>query len=131
MPSPGPVSPTIHVPPVAQVGATVVVVVGAIAEGTITTREGQQIRAQYGAKLSMIDHWFGKVLDALDRTNAWQDTAVVLCTDHGYYLGESDASSLDLWGKPAIPVYKTLATSRCASPGPVFRRARAEFEPAH
>jgi len=82
--------------------------VGAIAEGTITAREGQQIRAQYGAKLSMIDHWFGKVLDALDRTNAWQDTAVVLCTDHGHYLGESDASSLDLWGKPAIPVYKTL-----------------------
>ncbi len=82
--------------------------VGAIAEGTITAREGQQIRAQYGAKLSMIDHWFGKVLDALDRTNAWQDTAVVLCTDHGHYLGESDASSLDLWGKLAIPVYKML-----------------------
>ena len=32
-----------------------------------TERQGRQIRAQYGAKLTMIDHWFGRVLDALDR----------------------------------------------------------------
>ena len=56
----------------------------------------------------MIDHYLGQVLDALDETNAWDDTAVVLCTDHGHYLGDSDVHGRDLWGKPSVPVYKEL-----------------------
>ena len=39
--------------------------VGAKARGLLDDRQARQIRASYGAKLSMIDHWFGKVLDAL------------------------------------------------------------------
>jgi arylsulfatase A-like enzyme len=39
-------------------------------------RTGRHIRANYGAKLSMIDHYFGKVLDAIDEACAWEDTAV-------------------------------------------------------
>jgi hypothetical protein len=76
---------------------------GAVAKGTITERQGRQIRAQYGAKLSMIDHWFGGVLDALDEGDLWDDTVVIVCTDHGHYLGERD-----IWGKPAVPVYEPL-----------------------
>ena len=82
--------------------------VGAYAAGTLSVREGRQIRAQYGAKLSMIDHWFGRMLDQLDATNGWEDTAVVVCTDHGHYLGETDAHGRDMWGKPSAPVYRTL-----------------------
>jgi arylsulfatase A-like enzyme len=74
-----------------------------IERGLLTEREGRQIRANYGAKLSMIDHWFGLVLDALDRHELWDDTAVVVCTDHGHYLGEKD-----IWGKPAVMQYETL-----------------------
>jgi arylsulfatase A-like enzyme len=66
-------------------------------------RQARQIRALYGGKLSMIDHWLGKVLDRLDRHNLWDDTLVVLCTDHGHYLGERD-----IWGKPAVPIYEPL-----------------------
>ena len=29
------------------------------------------------------------------------DTAVIVCTDHGHYLGEKD-----IWGKPGVPVYR-------------------------
>ncbi len=76
---------------------------GAIADGTITEREGFQIRASYGAKLTMIDHWFGKLIDAVSRNNLWQDTMIILCTDHGHYLGEKD-----IWGKPGVPIYQTL-----------------------
>jgi arylsulfatase A-like enzyme len=76
----------------------------AIAKGVISEREGRQIRARYGAKLTMIDHWLGKVLDAIDAQDLWKDTAVILCTDHGHYLGEKD-----IWGKPAVPLYETLA----------------------
>ena len=43
------------------------------------------------------------MLDALDRTDAWRDTAVIVCTDHGHYLGEQDA-----FGKPPVPIYEAL-----------------------
>jgi len=76
---------------------------GAVARGVISSREGQQVRASYGAKLTMIDAWLGRVLDALDRGDRWSDTVVILCTDHGHYLGEKD-----IWGKPAVPVYEPL-----------------------
>ncbi len=69
----------------------------------LTEREGRHIRANYGAKLAMIDAWFGRLLDELDRQGRWDDTAVVLCTDHGHYLGEQGT-----WGKPAVPIRRTL-----------------------
>ena len=76
---------------------------GAIEQGVIDEREAAHIRKNYGAKLSMIDHWFGKVVDAMDRNQLWDDTLFILCTDHGHYLGEKD-----IWGKPGVPVYNTL-----------------------
>jgi len=78
--------------------------VGAVANGMISEREGRHIRARYGAKLMMIDHWLGRVLDAIDAQKLWRDTLVILCTDHGHYLGEKD-----IWGKPAVPLYETIA----------------------
>jgi arylsulfatase A-like enzyme len=82
--------------------------IDAYKQGILTERDARQIRAQYGGKLSMIDHWLGRVLDALDTTNAWEDTAVILCTDHGHYLGDTDVHGRDVWGKPGLPVYKPL-----------------------
>jgi len=76
---------------------------GALRRGVLDERMARQIRAQYGAKLSMIDHWFGEVVAALDRNEQWDSTAVIVVTDHGHYLGESDR-----WGKPAVPVERTL-----------------------
>jgi arylsulfatase A-like enzyme len=82
--------------------------IDAFKQGILNERDARQIRAQYGGKLSMIDHWLGRVLDALDSTNAWEDTAVILCTDHGHYLGDTDVHGRDVWGKPGLPVYKPL-----------------------
>ena len=76
---------------------------GALRKGVLDEHQARQIRAQYGAKLSMIDHWFGQVVAALDRHDLWGSTAVVVCTDHGHYLGERD-----IWGKPPVPVHATL-----------------------
>ncbi len=77
--------------------------IGAVREGRLTEREGRQVRANYGAKLAMIDHWFGVLLDALDDAALWESTAVVVCTDHGHYLGEKD-----IWGKPGVMQYEPL-----------------------
>ncbi len=80
---------------------------GAITEGTLTEAEGRHIRANYGAKVSMIDHWFGRILDAFDERGLWDDTALVVCTDHGHYLGD-ERRGRDLWGKPAVPQFEPL-----------------------
>jgi arylsulfatase A-like enzyme len=78
--------------------------VNGVARGVLTEREGKHIRARYGAKLTMIDHWLGRVLDQIDKKNLWDDTLVILCTDHGHYLGEKD-----IWGKPGVPLYETMS----------------------
>ena len=76
---------------------------GAQAHGVLTADQARQVRACYGAKLTMIDAWFGRLIDAIDRQQLRDDTAVIICTDHGHYLGEKD-----IWGKPAVPVYEPL-----------------------
>ena len=76
---------------------------GALERGVLDDRQARQVRACYGAKLTMIDAWVGRLLDAIDRNDLWADTAVIVCTDHGHYLGEKD-----IWGKPGVPVYEPL-----------------------
>jgi arylsulfatase A-like enzyme len=66
--------------------------------------QAAHLRAQYSAKVTMIDHWFGKLLDSFDRNKVWDDTVVIVTTDHGLYLGDND-----YWGKPSAPVRQTLS----------------------
>jgi arylsulfatase A-like enzyme len=82
-------------------------VVGGMSSGKLTAREARHIRANYGAKLSMIDDWFGRVVDELDRAALWDDTAVIVCTDHGHYLGDEREGN-DIWGKPMVPQFEPL-----------------------
>jgi len=75
--------------------------VDALATGVLDARTAAHVRANYGSKLSMIDHWLGDVLDAIDALGP--DVAVIVCTDHGHYLGEHDT-----FGKPGSPIWKAL-----------------------
>ncbi len=75
----------------------------AVERGVVTPEQARQVRAQYGGKLTMIDKWFGRLLEAMDRNDYWRDTAVIVTTDHGHYLGEKD-----VFGKPPVPVYETM-----------------------
>ncbi len=77
--------------------------VGAVGSGRLREREGRQIRANYGSKLTMIDHWVAEVFAALEERGLWESTAVIVCTDHGHYLGEKD-----IWGKPGVMQYEPL-----------------------
>jgi arylsulfatase A-like enzyme len=65
--------------------------------------ELQWVRAQFAGKLTMVDAWLGRVLDALDRYRLWERTAVIVTTDHGHYLGEHNRI-----GKPGSPMWHTL-----------------------
>lgn len=81
-------------------------VYGRVDEGRsqLTPRQVAFVRSQFAGKITMVDRWFGEVLDTLDRLDLWQDTMVVVTTDHGHYLGEHG------WmGKPTAPFYNVLA----------------------
>ncbi|MBG7605718.1 MAG: sulfatase [Actinobacteria bacterium] len=90
-------------------------IVGGESSGALSEAQARQIRSNYGAKLSMIDHWFGRILDELDSQDLWDSTAVIVCTDHGHYLGDErnvDGQSTDgrpdIWGKPMVPQFEPL-----------------------
>jgi arylsulfatase A-like enzyme len=51
-------------------------------------RELEFVRSQFAGKVTMTDRWFGRLLDALDDEGLWEETTVILTTDHGYALGD-------------------------------------------
>jgi len=81
--------------------------VGGVSGGHLTDDEARHVRANYGSKLSMIDAWFGRILDQLDEHALWDSTMVIVCTDHGHYLGETRDGG-DIWGKPQVPQFEPL-----------------------
>ncbi|MEC8492117.1 MAG: sulfatase, partial [Pseudomonadota bacterium] len=57
-------------------------------------REDQQtvehIRYMYASLVSFCDQQLGRVLDVFDEHNLWQDTLLLVNTDHGFLMGEHD-----------------------------------------
>lgn len=51
-------------------------------------KEIRRLRAHYAAEVTLTDRWVGHLLDQIDAMNLWDDTMVVLTSDHGMYLGE-------------------------------------------
>ena len=48
-------------------------------------------------------HWFGRILAIFDEQDLWKDTALIVCTDHGHYLGEQREGK-DIWETWSSPV---------------------------
>jgi arylsulfatase A-like enzyme len=74
--------------------------------GPVTEEEKsvEHVRKEYAALLSMCDHYLGKVLDKMDELNMWEDTLLIVSTDHGHSLGDHG-----FWGKNFQPWYNELA----------------------
>lgn len=70
---------------------------------TETESETAHVRYEYAALLSMCDRSLGRVLDLMDDLELWADTMLIVCTDHGFLLGERD-----WWGKGAMPWFNEL-----------------------
>ena len=71
---------------------------------TDSAEEIAEIRANYAALVAFCDEQFGRLLDWMDHTNAWEDTALILTTDHGYLLGEHE-----WWAKNRMPYYEEIS----------------------
>ena len=64
----------------------------------------EYLRYQYAALLTQCDHYLGTVIDFMDQHNMWDDTLLMVITDHGFLLGEHD-----WWGKGVMPWYNENA----------------------
>jgi arylsulfatase A-like enzyme len=49
--------------------------------------EIRRIRANYYGKITLIDHWIGRIIESLERRGTWDRTIVVFVADHGEYIG--------------------------------------------
>ena len=76
------------------------------AYGPVTEGEDvvQHARYQNAALVSMCDNWLGKVLAAMDEYELWDDTLLIVNTDHGFLLGEHG-----WWAKCKMPFYNEIA----------------------
>jgi arylsulfatase A-like enzyme len=68
----------------------------------------RQAQARYAALVSQCDASLGRLLEAMDRHEMWQDTLLVVWTDHGYLLGEHG-----WWAKIVPPLYEEVARTPC------------------
>ncbi|MBN1136517.1 MAG: sulfatase [Anaerolineae bacterium] len=71
-----------------------------------TSEQVQHVRYENAALISMCDAHLGKVLDLMDELDMWRDTMLLVCTDHGFLLGEHD-----WWAKCVQPFYNEVARS--------------------
>lgn len=57
-------------------------------KNSLTEDELKHARALYMAESTLVDHWFGVLLDKIDELGLTEDTAVIFVSDHGYLFGE-------------------------------------------
>ena len=53
-----------------------------------TDLEIQHIRAQYAGEVTLVDRWVGWFLDRVRELGLWENTLIILLSDHGEPLGE-------------------------------------------
>lgn len=55
------------------------------------------LRRQYAGTVNMADEYLGKLFDELERQEIFDDTLVILTTDHGHLIGEHDCTGKNRW----------------------------------
>ncbi|TNF17248.1 MAG: sulfatase [Rhodobacteraceae bacterium] len=66
--------------------------------------EAEEMRANYKALLAHCDEQLGRLLDKMDALEIWDDTMLIVSTDHGYLTGEHG-----WWAKNRMPAYQEIA----------------------
>ena len=52
--------------------------------------ELQNLWAHYAAEAELIDRWIGRIIEKISDLSLWDDSVVVVTTDHGMSIGEHD-----------------------------------------
>ncbi len=64
------------------------------------------VQNEYKALVTMCDNYLGTILDMMDKHNMWEDTMLIVNTDHGFLLGEHE-----FWGKNIQPFYNEIVNT--------------------
>jgi arylsulfatase A-like enzyme len=78
----------------------------------LTERELKHCRALYAGEVTLVDHWFGYLLDRIESLGLLKNTAIIFTTDHGFYLGEHGYIGKSLITEKyqqSIPLYPEVA----------------------
>ncbi len=78
----------------------------------------ERVRRRYARLLRLCDRQLGRVLDKMDEYGLWEDTMLIVNTDHGFLLGEHG-----WWGKSVMPLYNELANTPLFLHDPRFPEA--------
>ncbi len=81
---------------------TVHVRYGSKKEQGMSDAELANIVAHYSGLVTLLDTWFGKLLDKLDALGLADDTVVIFTSDHGTHFADNP---LDIVGKPAYSLW--------------------------
>ena len=71
---------------------------------TETPEEVAHLRACYQALVTYCDEQLGRVMQFMDKNQMWDDTLLIVTSDHGHLLSEHG-----FWAKNYMPVYNELA----------------------
>jgi arylsulfatase A-like enzyme len=69
----------------------------------LADRELERVKALYSGELTMMDRWLGRFLDKMEELNLFENTLLILLSDHGVSLGEHG-----IVGKLPIAMYPEL-----------------------
>lgn len=50
----------------------------------------EHVRKTYAALVTMCDRCLGRIMEKMDEYGLWEDTLLIVNTDHGFFLGEHD-----------------------------------------
>lgn len=56
-------------------------------DGYLSEEEFNHVKAMYAGEITMVDKWFGRLVDQIELAGVLDDTMIILTTDHGTYLG--------------------------------------------
>ncbi|MFL6031564.1 MAG: sulfatase-like hydrolase/transferase, partial [Rubrobacteraceae bacterium] len=69
----------------------------------LTERQLRRMRALYAGEVTMVDRWLGRFLDRMDELDLFENTFLILLSDHGHALGEHGYT-----GKPHYALWPEL-----------------------
>jgi len=69
----------------------------------LTQRQLKRMRALYSAEVTMADRWLGRFLEKMEDLNLFENTLIIILSDHGHALGEHN-----IVGKPVQALWPEL-----------------------
>lgn len=86
----------------------------------LTEEELYNLWAHYAAESELVDRWIGRIIEKITDLDLWDDTIVLITSDHGTSLGEHDRtgkSNIDDQDERNWPIYPEIGHVPCLFAG--------------